>query len=266
LWAAATPAGANAFAAVDAPQTGNGELVLFVRDLNAPTRIYARGLGINMDNVLTTAEAAGAGYGGQGTTFDRNLPNVAADATLTSFLAGGSSFVWTIMAGDSTTSADVQRGERRYLTTLDPNLLAPPFDLQNAQFTSGFANLDGLFQLVNTQSFSATDSTAPNGAWSVGGPDTWWGANLYNENALPTSGTSAATLFVLANSSDSGLGEGLVWQLSTNVTMDAQGNLSFGGSDVPQVPVPAAVWLLGSALAGLATVRRRRAEADAVTA
>lgn len=51
-----------------------------------------------------------------------------------------------------------------------------------------------------------------------------------------------------------------VWQL------DADGTLTYGALGAP-VPVPAAVWLLGSALIGLVGVaRRREAQAEALTA
>ncbi|MEJ0036261.1 MAG: VPLPA-CTERM sorting domain-containing protein [Gammaproteobacteria bacterium] len=266
--AAAALAGTNAFASIAAPQTGNGELILFVQDVNTPTNVYARGLGIFINDVMTTAEAASGTYSDDPTLFSKNIAGVSADATLSTFLSGGSSYVWTVMAGDSTVAGSAAlAGERRYVTTLDPNLISAPLNLNNGQLATAFANLNGTVVAANGNPFSATNSTAPNGQWGTDTSESWYSAAVPNGNLLPTSGTAASTLFVIANSGNSNSGAARVWQLSTDVTMDAQGNLSFGATTgVPQVPVPAAIWLLGSALAGLATVRRRRAEADAVAA
>jgi len=270
--AAATLAGANAFAAVDVPQNGNGELVLFVRDASNSNRVYARGLGIHVDDIMTKTEATSASYSGEFSSFTTHtaLSPIAADATLTSFLAAGGNYVWTIMAGDSQTEPTPEAGDRRYVTTLTP--AGDSFNLNNSLVGGTFGALDTLLGAVNINSFSATNSTAPGGLWgssdvSAANSQTWWDAALNNENVFPTSGTSSTNLYLIANSSNRGSSAALVWQASSQVTMDSQGNLSFGSTtSVPQVPVPAAIWLLGSALAGLATVRRRRAESDAVAA
>ena len=51
--------GATAYADVATPTTGNGELVLFVRDMSNESRVYARGLGITLDQLLTQGQITG---------------------------------------------------------------------------------------------------------------------------------------------------------------------------------------------------------------
>src|SRR5262245_65467469 len=83
--------------------TGNGELVLYVKN-NTTNAVYARGLGIRIDDVLSAATMAGITYNpvpqSPVVTFNYQLPTLAPDANLTSFLNAGSAsgFSWTIMA------------------------------------------------------------------------------------------------------------------------------------------------------------------------
>ncbi len=51
-----------------------------------------------------------------------------------------------------------------------------------------------------------------------------------------------------------------VQQFSGNWTLASNGTLSYSAEVVPAVPVPAAVWLLGSAMIGLVGVARRKSE------
>jgi len=57
-------AGANAHADVINTSSGNGELVLFVRDVNNSARVYARGLGITMNDVLAQSTVISGPYNG----------------------------------------------------------------------------------------------------------------------------------------------------------------------------------------------------------
>src|SRR6185436_10026650 len=66
--------------------SGNGELTLFVRN-DVTGAVYARGLQLTIDNVLTQAQIQGGAYN-PGVANERTyvLPTVGPDANLTSFL------------------------------------------------------------------------------------------------------------------------------------------------------------------------------------
>lgn len=233
--------------------TGNGELTLFVRN-DVTGAVYARGLEIQLDGILTTEAIQSGGYD-FGVANQRSfvLPTIGPDANLSSFLGQAGTFSWTLMAGDMTgTAATV--GARRYMTTT-------PQDLTNGTTVTG-GNLNSLFggnyltmiQQLNTWLPDASgSSTQSNGQWrqsdavpGVAGGD-WFGASLNTVNDLG----SAANFYMLAN--NAGGGQVRVYQFA-DVTLNADGSLT-------AVPLPAAFWLLGTGLAGLAGVSRRRKNA-----
>ncbi len=86
--------GATAYADVATPSTGNGELVLFVRDGSNESRVYARGLGITLDQLLTAGQITGdptkpdpANNLADTDTLTFSLPSaIGPDANLSSFL------------------------------------------------------------------------------------------------------------------------------------------------------------------------------------
>src|SRR5262245_35686970 len=80
----------TALADVIPPSSGNGELVLFVRDLSDNSRIYARGLGVRMDDVLVQSAIPALGPPpaiGVPVSFNYTFSGVTADANLTNFLS-----------------------------------------------------------------------------------------------------------------------------------------------------------------------------------
>ena len=92
--------------------------------------------------------------------------------------------------------------------------------------------------------------------------DVWFGAGFANANDL---GSAAANLYVLTTSSTTGTDSARAFQSSFGLSLLADGTLkSVGG--VSEVPVPAAIWLLGSGLVGMAGVGRRRRAAAALQA
>ena len=97
-------AASSAHADVFLPNTGNGELTLFVRN-DVTGAVYARGLQIRLDSVLTQAQI-NAGYTGDTSLgivqqINYSLGSVGPDANLAGFLATAGTFTWTIMAGDN---------------------------------------------------------------------------------------------------------------------------------------------------------------------
>jgi hypothetical protein len=250
-------AGAAALVAVSAsadvvlPSTGNGELVLFVRN-DVTGDVYARGLGVQLDTVLSQASIASGAYSAPSEAVPYVLPTMGPDANLTSFLGTAGTFSWTIMGGDPTGA--VALGDKRYVTTTPTNL-TDGTTVSIAQVSSNFNNLNQMLIAVNNALPDASgSSTVVNGQWrqagatpGSGGGD-WFSASLNNVNDIG----SSANFYMLTTAVGSGTQTVRVYEFA-DVKLGADGTLS-----ASPVPLPAAIWLLGTGLAGLAGVGRRR--------
>ena len=255
---------ASAYADVATPASGNGGLILFVRDTTNNT-VYARGLGVNVLDVLPQSTvAANQPYTAPVTT-GYQLPTLGPDANLAAFLGGthaSDSFTWAIEAGKNGTG--IAPGSFTYITSTGVNLDAGT-TVTNAALATVYPNLTATLNYVNGQIGSGvmgdTASTAAgkDGGWGIlTGSDNWYGAgpdtsgvaigSTQNFYALTTAGTtksSPAEVFIL-----------------NKLTLAKDGTLSAAAGTAP-VPLPAAVWLLGSGLLGLFGVGRRRNAATA---
>ncbi|MEO8019346.1 MAG: VPLPA-CTERM sorting domain-containing protein [Pseudomonadota bacterium] len=262
-----TIAASSAHADVFLPDSGNGELTLFVRN-DTTGAVYARGLQIRLDDILTQAQI-NAGYTGDTSlgivqNLGYAINTVGPDANLTSFLNGSDSFSWTIMAGDSAGSNNADPA-RRYLTTTQVVWdESNPDTVTNNNLVS-FSQLQAVQNLVNQNVAGdvAGDggSTAVNGQWrqvgavpgSISG--NWFGAGPDTVNALGT----AANLYVLTTAGGGNSGLARTYQ-GLDVILNANGTLA---AVVPSVPLPAAAWMLMSGLVTLAGVGRRKSAAVA---
>jgi hypothetical protein len=230
------------------------ELVLFVRDISegaSPDRVYARTLGITVDALLTTAGAGGA-YSGPGQAINYSLPTFGPDSNLSTFLTGGTNFVWTIMGGDTTGTAAFSH---RYVTTTQFDASDPTNTLPvNSALRTVWSQVDGLFNTLNgSLPDTPGSSTSTNGQWGQTGgsfenASNWFVGGIGNENALG----QAANFYVLTNSSTQNLGTARVFA-ALDVVLTSLGELK-----VSAVPLPPALLLLGSAFAGLAGIGRRK--------
>jgi hypothetical protein len=255
---------ASAYADVAPPNSGNGGLILFVQDTTNNTT-YARGLGVNTLDALPQATVtANQPYTAPVST-GYQLPTLGPDANLAAFLGGthaNDSFSWSIMGGKNGTG--IAPGAFTYITSTALNLDSGT-TVTNGNLATVYPNLTADLNYINGQIASGvmgdTASTAAGkdggwpalhnmGQWYGVGPDTTTAAigSTQNFYALTTGGTtksSAAEVFIL-----------------NKITLAKDGTLSAAASTAP-VPLPAAVWLLGSGLLGLFGIGRRRSAAAA---
>lgn len=229
--------------------TGNGELFFTVWDATNQ-RSYTKDLGISI-NTWNTNTSDGV---------HSEAFNVSADANWTSFLSGVSnvnSLQWNIGALDGS-------GADRYLTT------AQAIGPMNNEIITQFNDNSDTF-LANTNTKGTHPGAASNGSNLAtvavdgnpsfgGGPN--WGSNFGGKapfsNAALINSSNFFWLITESSTADGSLPATIaqfangIWNFATS------GDLTYSQSAVSAVPVPAAVWLLGSGLLGLVGVARRR--------
>jgi hypothetical protein len=272
-------AASSAHADVFLPNSGNGELTLFVRN-ETTGEVYARGLQIRLEQVLPQSTIS-AGYTGDSSLgivqqINYSLSTIGPDANLNSFLGVAGAKTWTIMAGDNvgvgnTASPDA----RRYLTTTSATTWdeSNPNSVSNSNLNSTWNNLQQMLLTLNDNIAGDVQgdgsSTAANGQWRQGGTvpgadmGNWAGAGPDTSTAIGT----AAHLYILTTS-HVGSGSGNAGLARTyqgfDVILNSNGSLSAVAP--PAVPLPAAVWMLASGLVTLAGVGRRNSKAAPVAA
>jgi hypothetical protein len=263
--AGSTLLAASAYADVATPASGNGELVLFVRDTTTSTT-YARGLGVNTLDVLPQATVTANQPYTTPVATGYQLSTLAPDANLTAFLGGthaNDNFTWAIEGGKNGTG--IAPGSFTYITSTHVDLSGGPGNVTNAALATVYPNLTATYNALNGQIASgvigdkASTAAGKDGQWgNLPGNDNWYGAgpdtsgtligstqNFYGLTTAGTTKSSPAEVFIL-----------------NSLTLAKDGTLSAAAGGSP-VPLPAAVWLLGSGLLGLFGVGRRRNAAAA---
>jgi hypothetical protein len=265
---AAVLATGAATAAIQSPGNNTGELFEVVVD-TTNGQVYARGLDIAFSAVLPpSALQSTASYSATSAPYPDGftLPTVAADGNLTTFLGqdgGHDSFAFALLGGGQNLGgASPQLGPNKpggnvmefsslntlaagNLTALSGSAAANAV----AALETDVATLNGIIGGTPGDKSSANVSAQFNGSTSTM-------FQLYGNNTpiLAALGQDSNLYAMTGNSSPTAAGQ--VYS-GAEVTMLANGTLE----TVSAVPLPAAVWLLGSGLLGLAGIGRRRLSA-----
>jgi len=255
----------TAQAAIESPalagfdNLGGSELVFTVFD-TATGDSYSRDLGVGFNDINA---ASSYSFG--------------ADANLLGLLGSGS-LVWNVLGGDNNTAgstADPANHGRRLLAT--SNSGSPVIDnitdsADLTQLRDANQKVDSLVQGLNVIAPHDDGVVANNGSSVVNGGSASWGSVVAPNGGIGgTNNVSGAVGDTLAfflfgetgpmssnpfTGANSMTAETLTTALLGAWTFDSAGTLTFNGSSA--VPVPAAVWLFGSALLGLVGVSRRK--------
>jgi hypothetical protein len=259
-------AGALAFGAVAAhasiavPSSGGSDAILFAEVVNSSgsaVASYAGDTGISINALI-------AGLSGSQTVLgsDANLAKLfAADAS-------GDTIEWAVEGGQYTGAASTLnfgvKGNAQFLTTVAGNSTTVLAGDNTGNLTK-WALLSADVATINTNSGGASSVEGPvpanAGVWDVAVPSTtsshWYnnGPSFVNE----VGGT--ANLYYVTGNGTSSVTKVAFSSIGT-ASLSASGlTLSgIGGSTPPPVPLPPAVWLLGSGLLGLAGVARRKSK------
>jgi hypothetical protein len=248
----------SAFAFWDSGIDGNrqnvndGEMVLTVWDSSRQVS-YTQDTGVRFTDLFS-----GAAFNGQHVNLDSTALSVFSNVF-------DSNVFWAVGAVDShTKNASNQNAftNAGYILSADQSVtVGVPAGAINTNVLVSYNAFSAY--ATNLQMTSGTTANEVKSGTAAGvTPDTQYqGAfadNFLAANSYQTYGTDLATLNIwFTGFANAGGTQGKVLQLGT-VTIDFTAKTLTFNSSAPAVPVPAAAWLMGSALAGLGGIARSR--------
>jgi hypothetical protein len=182
----------------------------------------------------------------------------AGSASLDNLFGGFGAADSSATLGGGTTPAT---GNRRLVTSVAEGAAAPTFS--NSQVTGGGVNYANFAGTVNavcpTGPCIATNPSEVQYAAIPSGPGLQWGFPSGALIADAFTGTIAWDIYRAVSSSTVLSAQSTVTALALHAVLDLASNtLTISGPSSPVVPIPAAIWLLGSAMLGLVGIGRRK--------
>jgi hypothetical protein len=265
---ALTLAGMAAHASIALPSSGSSDAVLFAEVLNsagtAAVASYAGDTGVSINTL------AAGGYSGTVLGSDQNLQKLLAADTAGS----GDTLYFAVLGGQYTgqpAPSNFELGGNNGFLTTTP--LDGTTNLKNDNTTTlqKFAQINTIIGTVNSNSGGASSIEggvpANAGVWDVAGGlsnQAYW--NNANTATANIAGGTQALFYVTSVANPSPATRVAYSEVETVfLSTTAGGGLTFaalggGTTSPPPVPLPAAVWLLGSGLLGFAGVARRKSK------
>jgi len=259
--------GQAAFAqAVPQPSSGSADLWLFVSD-TAASVTFAEDTGVSINSILPPASLSGTSGNVLATSISASL-NVAPTAALTNFIStyGAGNLTYTVEAGQyaSLTSKQYKAGNTVGITSNNA-ATSQTSAITGLGLTSWMQGFNSDVTYLNStyatggSTYSWTSGTTAGNVWGASGASGLAGStNLYNQGA-DSSGVGVGSSVALYGITGNGVATQAQSFVLGQLTLSATGTLSTGSGS--PVPLPAAAWLLGSGLLGLAGIGRRRAVA-----
>jgi hypothetical protein len=248
-----------AHASIPVPSTGSSDAILFAEVVNASgsaVASYAGDTGVSVSTLVAGLSGTQVVLGS-----DANLAKLfAADAA-------GDTIQWAVMGGQYTGSATTSNfgavGGAKFITTSTGDSTAK-IALDNTVNLIKWAGLSADVSTINSLSGGASSiegaAPATAGQWDAANPATasgWYANGPVTGNAL--GGTQA--LFYVTGGGSAGAKVSFTNPATETASLSASGLTLTGGVVTPPVPLPAAVWLLGSGLLGLTGIARRKSKA-----
>jgi hypothetical protein len=246
---------------------GDGNLMFFVTDA-AKGVTYTDVLTQDVNSLFTAAQATTpAPTNGSLNTINGDagfsVP-LGGDTTLTNFItaAGSDQLTYGVIAGAYTGALGSKQratGSARYIAS-SANLTSVLETAQTSIVNPIASGLSSDIQTLNLNlgAANSTNQGVFGTSTSANGP----ALNLY-QSGLDMSGVLVGQSVALYGVTGNGTSSGFANAYSLGTLTFANDTLTFAGNTASTVPLPAAVWLLGSGLLGLLGVSRRRS-AEAV--